>query len=243
MIGRLGRILGRARRKLSKQWGVAPRRASGRRLHAQGLEDLYLRRVFGEVTKGFYVDVGAHDGRFVSNTFGLYQDGWQGICIEPNPVSFATLRRLRPRDICLNVGVGRSATPRILRWKTGIPEGSSFESPEGANAHVVRVESLHRIMTEHTVPPRFELLSVDVEGMEIEVLSTVDWAVHRPRVVIVEYNTQGKVVLESLDLLLPFGYRPILINRWNIMFSLTAGEDILKAHRRQEWYSLDTVRL
>jgi len=243
VIGLLRTVIRRARRRLSRRWGLPPRRASGHPLYAQGLEDLYLRRVFDGAGTGFYVDVGAADGRFVSNTFGLYLDGWRGICIEPNPISFAALCRQRPGDVCLNIGIGRSAAERTLRWNGGIPEGSSFESGEGAGSAMVRVEPLQHILDAHAVPPGFELLSVDVEGMEVEVLSTLDWTLHHPRVVVVEYNTQGTVVLDSLDLLRPHGYRPIVVNRWNIMFSLAAETDILKIHRRQEWYSLDALRL
>jgi len=244
VISAVGHLLQRARRRLSREWGVAPRRVAGVRFYAQGLEDLYLRRVFASGAPGFYVDVGAHDGCFISNTCALYQDGWRGICIEPNPVAYEALRRQRPRDICLNIGVGRREAERALRWRDNLTEGSSFAPRVGSTAaYTVSVEPLNDILKGHSVSPEFELLSVDVEGLELEVLSTLDWAIYHPHVVIVEYNTQGAVVLESLDFLRPCGYKPIMINRWNIMFSRTAEVDILKIHRHQEWYSLDRLRL
>ena len=93
------------------------------------------------------------------------------------------------------------------------------------------------------MPAEFELLSIDVEGMEIDVLASLDWTAYRPHIVIVEYNNQGSVVLNSQDFLRPFGYKPILINRWNIMYSRMAAVDTLKIHRYQEWYSLDRIKL
>ena len=51
------------------------------------------------------------------------------------------------------------------------------------------------------------------------------------------------VVLESLDVLRPHGYKPIVINRWNIIYSTRAEVDVRKVHRHQDWYSLDRLRL
>jgi FkbM family methyltransferase len=242
MIGAFLPLLKRVRRALNKYSGFAPRRTGGVALYGQGLEDLYLRRIFPPGRKGFYVDVGAHDGRFISNTYGLYREGWRGICVEPNPIAYAALRRLRPLDICLKVGVGREEGERTLGWVNGITEGSRFSpSPQGGAAQAVPVVTLDRIVREHAAPVDFDLLSVDVEGMEVEVLSGLDWMTYRPHIVIVEYNSQGDVTLDSLELLGSHGYRPILINRWNIMYSRTPAVDIVKIHRRQEWYSLDRV--
>lgn len=54
-----------------------------------------------KTNKGFFVDIGAHDGVESSNTYALEKAGWTGICIEPNPVSFEKLRLFR-RCTCLN---------------------------------------------------------------------------------------------------------------------------------------------
>lgn len=54
-----------------------PRRSS----HGQ---DLYVYYVFGE--NGYFVDIGAHDGKDESNTYALEKAGWKGLCVEPSPV-------------------------------------------------------------------------------------------------------------------------------------------------------------
>ncbi len=240
----LDALLKRARRAANKYLALAPRRASGHGLYGQGLEDLYLRRIFGTRRDGFYVDVGAHDGCFLSNTYGLYRDGWRGLCVEPNPASYAALRRRRPRDVCLNVGVAAEEGRGVLKWAAGLTEGSSFlRSGEAVATETVSVRPLQRILEEHGVPREFEVLSVDVEGMELEVLRSLDWRVYRPRIVIVEYNSEGKIALGSLDLLQPLGYKPVLINRWNILLSRNPEVDIVAVHRGQDWYGLDRVRL
>jgi hypothetical protein len=50
-----------------------------------------LLDIFGHKTKGFFVDVGAHDGISINNTKMLESLGWEGICIEPHPKVFQRL--------------------------------------------------------------------------------------------------------------------------------------------------------
>ena len=58
--------------------------------------------------KGFYVDVGAHHPFRFSNTYLFYTQGWSGINIDATPGSMKAFNKYRPRDINLEVGVGRS---------------------------------------------------------------------------------------------------------------------------------------
>src|SRR6266404_4750051 len=60
---------------------------------SQYLQDILLDRwLFGGITGGTFVDIGAHDGVTYSNSF-LFERlrGWGGVCIEPNPAVFAQL--------------------------------------------------------------------------------------------------------------------------------------------------------
>ena len=54
-----------------------PRRSS----HGQ---DLYAYYILGD--NGYFVDIGAHDGKDGSNTYALEKAGWSGICVEPSPI-------------------------------------------------------------------------------------------------------------------------------------------------------------
>ncbi len=238
----LSQILKRIRIRMMKRYGAAARRVQGVPLYAQGLEDLYLIRLFGKEHKGFYVDVGANDGIFVSNTYALSRRGWRGICIDPNPEAFAALTRNRPQDVCLNVAIGSAPGEVELAWQEGITEGSSVgRRAEGSRSCKVRLSTLTEVLREQNAPHDFELLSIDVEGMEDQVLGGLDWTEYRPRLVIMEYNGEGQVNMDAFDLLLRHGYRPILINRWNILFSREWNQDMLRVHRGQDWYSLDKL--
>jgi len=43
-------------------------------------------KILGTNKKHFFVDLAACNARFISNTYLLEQKGWEGLCIEPNPL-------------------------------------------------------------------------------------------------------------------------------------------------------------
>jgi FkbM family methyltransferase len=68
-------------------------------------EDAIINKWLSGIKKGFYIDIGAHKPLFSSNTFGLYLNGWKGICIDPNPGLKLKYSLLRSSDIFLNSAI------------------------------------------------------------------------------------------------------------------------------------------
>ena len=102
----LRKILSRARHK------VSPRYA--RDSYSQEGEDLIMEHFLFCKPTGFYVDVGAHHPKKYSNTYRLYRRGWRGINIDANPGSMVEFRRVRPRDINVEAGVGAVSGTDVL---------------------------------------------------------------------------------------------------------------------------------
>lgn len=61
--------------------------------YSQAGQDKYLiENIYKNKEKGFFIDIGAHDGITYSNTYYLEKElGWSGICIEPNPKIYKQL--------------------------------------------------------------------------------------------------------------------------------------------------------
>lgn len=68
-------------------------------------EDVIINKWLSGIKKGFYIDIGSHKPLFSSNTFDLYLNGWQGICIDPNPGLKLKYTLLRSLDIFLNAAI------------------------------------------------------------------------------------------------------------------------------------------
>lgn len=72
--------------------------------YSQAGQDVW---VLQQIPKGFFVDVGAHDGVESSNTYTLELCGWKGLCIEPNPESYKKLVEVR-KCLAWNAAAGRN---------------------------------------------------------------------------------------------------------------------------------------
>jgi FkbM family methyltransferase len=172
------------------------------RLHrdySQSGETVAIRKILRDTANPFFVEVGANDGRFVSSTYGLMLDGWKGLCIEPHPGIFEKLRKNIARfdqvkAVCCAASPERGKL-RLFLGKDdsrGVFSTISSEDSEWHRAHrdeafvMVDGKPLSDILAEHDVPPRFGLLLVDAEGMDLEVLRTLDFETYRPQLIVTE---------------------------------------------------------
>jgi FkbM family methyltransferase len=160
-------------------------------------EDLILSRLLDSQAAGFYVDVGAHHPRRFSNTQLFFERGWRGINIDPSPDAIVLFERERPRDRNLLLGV--SDEPGELRYfQFNDPALNTFDerlAAERERLHGYRmvgtrwvpVERLERLLGVHLPPGQaIDFLSVDAEGLDLQVLKSNDWTRYRPRWVLTE---------------------------------------------------------
>jgi FkbM family methyltransferase len=159
-------------------------------------EDRVLARYFSDRSMGFYVDVGAHHPFRFSNTALLHRRGWRGINIDAWPGSMEPFRRARPGDVNLEVGVSKEAgeAPFFIfndaALNTFDPElAESRNQPPYSIERTVQVplRPLRDILAEHVAASQqIDLMSIDVEGRDLEVLESNDWTRYRPQMLLVE---------------------------------------------------------
>jgi FkbM family methyltransferase len=159
---------------------------------SQYAEDVVLNCSLLPKRQGFYIDVGAYHPWKQSNTYRFYLTGWCGITIEPNPDIAAEFKRFRPRDTHLVMGV--SPTPGVLTYYqykdakiNSFDESQSWRMsspPIGQKA--VECLPLREIIARHANGTPIDLLSIDCEGLDLEVLESIDFAITRPSVIVVE---------------------------------------------------------
>jgi FkbM family methyltransferase len=163
--------------------------------YAHNGEDVLLRRVFGDRKEGFYIDVGAHHPVHFSLTKHFYDLGWHGVDIDANPALAAALRRARPRDTVLNVGISNQrGSMTFFEFPPEWAGLSTFDEQEALRharegrpftRRTVETLTLRDVFEAHRGTP-VDFLSIDVEGHEARVLQGADFSLCRPTVLIVE---------------------------------------------------------
>ena len=157
----------------------------------EGREQELVQEFFGGARSGFFVEVGANRPRQASQTWHLEQLGWTGILIEPQPDLADDLRRARSARVfaaaCSSpANAGRHMPLHVAGALSSLdPERMA---PGAVAEHVIEVpvRTLDDILREARAPAEFDLLSVDVEGHELEVLHGFDFARWRPCLVLLE---------------------------------------------------------
>lgn len=168
----------------------------------------------------FYVDVGANDGLLVSNTAFFELDmNWNGICIEPHPIAFSKLDANR-KCIKYNCCISDESTVLEYNMVSGYAEMlSGIKSVQdqqhmnrinseiqrhGGKLEVINVESkrLDTILKENAIH-HVDYLSIDTEGAEMKVLSSLDLNAFDITVISAE-NSEGNNVVK--DFLGSHGY-------------------------------------
>lgn len=170
--------------------------------YSQDGEDMILKAIYEQKKgyKGFFVDVGAHHPVRYSNTNYFYKRGWKGINIEPTPSAIGAFNTFRKRDVNLNIGIGPEKT-KLKFYCFNEPALNSFSEEvskridaESGKYKIIKEldidvlplsDVLDQYLPANTV---IDFLSIDVEGLDYQVLLSNNWDKYKPSVILVEEN-------------------------------------------------------
>jgi hypothetical protein len=151
--------------------------------YSQGGEDLALFNIFNGRTKGSYIDIGAHHPSRFSVTRMLYDLGWNGVNIDANKDLIANFQASRPRDINICAAIGSLdqyelhifTEPAIsttnLKWRDKfISEKNTIVKTD-----IVDGVSLRKIINKHFLYRNLDLLTIDIEGTDLDALVSGDF--------------------------------------------------------------------
>jgi FkbM family methyltransferase len=165
--------------------------------YSQCGEDILVRYIFilRGISKPSYIDIGANDPFFLSNTALLYAYGSRGINIEANPTLHKKFQKKRPGDINLNVGIGEKEDELDFFIMTDNTL-STFSKTEADSMQLhgkslKEVQSI-KLITVTSVIEKYcnnifpDFLSIDVEGLDFQILQSINFEVTKPKVICVE---------------------------------------------------------
>ena len=158
---------------------------------------MILNRVFEGKANGFYVDVGAHHPTRFSNTYLFYRRGWRGINIDAMPGSMSEFEKLRPEDenvealisskrkkiefFLFNEPALNTCDAELARKRNGL---STYRL---VGTTMIESQTLSEVLERHLSPKQsIDFLSIDVEGMDLDVLCSNDWKRFTPTIILAE---------------------------------------------------------
>jgi FkbM family methyltransferase len=136
--------------------------------------------------RGFFLDLAAADGVLHSNTYALEKVfGWKGICVEPNPSFLETLKKKRK---CIVDGSVVSNKRERVTFRAdngvlgGIVADDTDNSPRVRGDQLASAETmefdailLSDLLERHSAPSTIDYFSLDVEGCEERIISSIDF--------------------------------------------------------------------
>ena len=179
--------------------------------YSQCGEDLIVDFIFNaiKISKPSYLDIGAHHPTYMNNTFLFYSKGSFGVCVEPDLSLFNNIKKIRKRDICLNVGIGADEKETAKFYILSSKSLNTF-SLEDTNKHLAdgrqKIESIvdmplvniNKLISDYFLEcPNF--ISIDVEGLDYKIIKSFDFFRYRPEVFCIETltyttnNTERKI--------------------------------------------------
>lgn len=198
---------------------------------AQFGEDRVLWELFRHGRSGYFVEVGAYDGVTLSNTYFLEQMGWRGVLVEAMRPMCERAAAARPRSRVVHAAVGKRGSSGLTKFTVAenVPvlsfmqaDADHVERCKREGARLVEIEvplltldDILRNEREGTADGAgpwqskrgwvIDVVSIDVEGGELDVLDGFSLERFKPRVLIMENDRPAGAAIEPY--LTERGYR------------------------------------
>ncbi len=184
--------------------------------HSQYNQDRFLNEVvFNRKKNGYFLDIGAHDGKTLSNTYFFEKErGFEGICFEPNPKVFAELTGNRHCTL-INKGVGKKngkvefmAIEGYAEMLSGVIENfdpahlSRIDDDlkiKGGQKKIIEIEIVRLDSIEKLNKIVVDYCNIDTEGSELDILQSIDFETIKINVFSVENNYGSGGIRDFLE--------------------------------------------
>jgi FkbM family methyltransferase len=173
--------------------------------HGEDLMILNLFKLMG-IEKPTYLDLGAHHPFNISNTALLYSRGCRGVNVEANPLLYPAFLQHRPDDVNLKVGIGLECGEKSFFMYDDQSGRNTFSETEVKSLEgIMAVQKVVRLpivtidsIIEKTCSGLWpDLLSIDIEGLDFEVLRHCKFD-GGPKIIVVETRREHTTAMSDM---------------------------------------------
>lgn len=192
--------------------------------------DLIINRIFKDIKKGVYIDVGCNHPIKFNNTYLLYKKGWEGINIDADISSIKLFNQFRKKDKNINCIVSDNEEIKdfyIYHQRSAINTLSKdlVDSRKTKPIKIIKENSstLNKIIENSPYnKTKINLLSIDIENHEYEALRKFNFKKYKVDVIVIEcLNIKIKkleIYNQSLDHILNSNiYKLLLLNDYKLI--------------------------
>lgn len=170
--------------------------------------DILIQNIFRNKEKGFYIDIGCQHPIRNNNTYLLYKKGWSGINVDLDQGNIDLFNSSRTSDHNVSIAVSNKVGEVDLFYfhekspiNTIDEKTSQFQNAKVKSIKKVKTNTLNNIIkSSNYSDKKFDFLSIDVEGHELQVLQGLDFSIYSPDVIVVEYLDLSVSKLEIKNL-------------------------------------------
>lgn len=169
--------------------------------YSGGAQDLIINYFFKNKKKGVYIDVGCYHPYNGNNTKLLYDRGWSGINIDLDFHTIDFFNFVRTRDENINIAISENESEKELYFfhnHSAINSLSEIRKNQAKEIKKIKTKTLNSIIENSKFKnEKINLVSIDVEGHEIEVLKSLDLEKYYPELIVIEYLDRD--IIDNLE--------------------------------------------
>jgi FkbM family methyltransferase len=160
--------------------------------HSQIFQDLFVDYILKK-EKGFYCEVGALDGKELSNTFYLEKElGWSGILCEPNKSYQELIKKNRPSNILVTEPIFSKENEEVNFTELEGGRSGIDKNSNNKKSYKLKTTTLNKVLEENLNNKNINYISIDTEGTEYEIIKELDFEKFYPEIITIEHNYDKK---------------------------------------------------
>ena len=146
-----------------------------------------------DIDIGTYIDIGAGDPTEGNNTYYYYLRGWSGILVEPYPTLITRIPNARPNDIFEPIAISNHDGTVEMCDSAAVPSflGQIYKRDWPTKSRKVPCLTIDSLIKKYPQYSNPDFVSIDVETYEDKVLSTTNFIIFTPKIIIIEYRVRG----------------------------------------------------